>query len=92
MSAKEEEVRVQIKYLASVKERTGRRLEEARFAGGSALIDVAAWLAGRYGLRLPDPSLMATLNGRGWNQLPEKLARRIRNGDVICLFPVVSGG
>jgi molybdopterin converting factor small subunit len=92
LSRRKEEVRVQIKYLASVRERTGRRLEEARFARGSTLTDVAAWLAARYGLRLPDPNLIATLNGKGWNQLPDKLDGRIRNGDVICLFPVVSGG
>jgi len=56
------------------------------------LWDVAEWLNQRYALSLPDPQVMVTLNGRGWEQLPAKLSTEIREGDVICLFPPIAGG
>lgn len=54
--------------------------------------DVIAWLKARYGLTLPDPHVMVTLNGRGWEQLPARLSTEIAEGDVIYLFPPISGG
>ena len=85
-------VKVEIKYLASLRDRTGRRREEVTFGPGTTLQDVASWLNDQYGLPLPGPQVMATLNGQGWTQLPSQLSTRIDEGDVICLFPPVSGG
>jgi MoaD family protein len=85
-------VQVQIKYLAALRDRTGRRQEEFSFPPGATLQDVAEWLNQRYPLSLPDPQVMATLNGRGWEQFPSKLSTEIKEGDVICLFPPIAGG
>ena len=84
--------RVEIKYLAALRDRTGRRREELTFPPGTTLQDVAGWLNEQYDLSLPDPQVMATLNGHGWNQLPLKLSTRLKRGDVILLFPPVAGG
>lgn len=84
--------RVEIKYLAALRDRTRRRREEVTFPPGTTLQDVAGWLNEQYDLALPNPQVMATLNGHGWNQLPSKLSTQIKEGDVICLFPPVAGG
>jgi len=85
-------VRVQIKYLAALRDRTGRKQEEVSFPPGATLQDVAEWLNKRYALSLPSPQVMATLNGRGWEQFPLKLSTEINEGDIICLFPPIAGG
>ena len=85
-------VNIQIKYLVSLRDRTGRRQEEVGFPQGSTLREVAEWLNTRYELSLPDPKIMAILNGRGWDQFPSKWSTPIQNGDIICLFPPISGG
>ena len=85
-------VTVEIKYLAVLRDHTGRPAEEVTFPRGASLHDVAGWLEQRYALTLPAPQLIATLNGYGWEQLREGLSTRIQEGDVICLFAPVAGG
>ncbi len=85
-------ITVQIKYLSTLRDRTGRRQETVGFPLGATLQDVADWLNQRYALSLPDPQVMATLNGKGWEQFPAKLSTEIREGDVIYLFPPIAGG
>ena len=85
-------VRVQVKYLAVLRDRTGRRKEEISLPAGATLRDVAEWLHERYALSLPNPQVTAILNGTGWGQCPLKLSTEIREGDVICLFPPIAGG
>lgn len=87
-----EGIRVQLKYLSTIRDKTERRLEEVSFPHGSRLQEVAVWLTQKYDVDLSDHTVMATLNGRGWNQFPEKLDTKIRTGDVIIIFPLVSGG
>jgi MoaD family protein len=86
------ENKVQIKYLAALRDRTGRKREEVSFPSGATLRDVAEWLNQHYALSLPNPQVMATLNGRGWEQFPLKLSTEIREGDIISLFPPIAGG
>ena len=88
----ETSVKVRIKYLAALRDQTGRRQEEVSFALGATLQDVAGWLNAQYDLSLPNPQVMATLNGSGWNQFPLKLSTEIKEGDIICLFPPIAGG
>jgi len=85
-------VHIQIKYLAALRDRTGQRQEEVSFPVGATLRDVAEWLHGQYGLSLPNPQVMAILNGKGWEQLPSQLSTEIKEGDMICLFPPIAGG
>ena len=88
----ETNINIQIKYLVTLRDRTGRREEEVSFPQGSTLRDVAEWLNEHYEFSLPNPQIMTILNGRGWEQFPQKLSTEIQNGDVICLFPPISGG
>ncbi len=85
-------VKISIKYLVTIRDSTGRSREEVGFSKGCVLKDVVDWLNGRYDLSLPNPQVMAILNGRGWQQLPAKMATEIKDGDVICLFPPIAGG
>lgn len=85
-------VKVQIKYFVTLREQTGRSQEQVSFPQGSVLEDVARWLNKHYDLSLPNPRVIAILNGRGWEQFPLKLATEIKDGDVICLFPPIAGG
>jgi molybdopterin converting factor small subunit len=86
------EVKVRIKYLSALRDKTHKRLDELTLPAGSRLTDVAAWLARSYGLAVPGPQLLSTLNGRGWAQLPDNLATELADGDEIAIFPLVSGG
>jgi len=85
-------MKLTIKYLVSVRDRTGKSEEEIDFPEGSMLQDVSKWLHDTYGLTLPDPGLMSTLNGKGWNQHRGKLSTPLTEGDRICIFSLLSGG
>lgn len=85
-------VRVKIRYLSAVREKTERRQDELDLPSGSRLSAVADWLKASYGLVVPGPSLMSTINGYGWNQVPQGMATELHEGDEIALFPLLSGG
>jgi len=87
-----ENVKVIIKYLVMLRDKTGRRQDEVVFLKGTTLSNLTDWLNNRYELSLPNLEVMATLNGRGWGQLPLGLSTEIKEGDVICLFPPIFGG
>jgi MoaD family protein len=83
---------VQVRYLSALRDRAGLREEAVELPAGARLRDLADWLARRHGLRLPDPQLMATLNGRGWTQHTEAMDTPLKDGDQVALFPLVGGG
>jgi molybdopterin converting factor small subunit len=86
-------VTVHVRYLSAVREKTGgRRQDELSLPAGSTLTAVADWLQKSYGMTVPGPSLMSTINGYGWNQVPGGLATELQQGDEIALFPLLSGG
>lgn len=85
-------VTVSIRYLSALRDVTHTRMEEASFPVGSSLGDVAKLIAQKHGLTVPSPSVMSTVNGRGWSQMPQGLATELHAGDEIALFPLLSGG
>jgi molybdopterin converting factor small subunit len=92
MSRTAEAVHVRIRYLSAIREKTGTRQDEMTFPTGSRLSAVGEWLRSRYGLTVPGSALMSTINGYGWNQVPQGLATELKEGDEIALFPLLSGG
>jgi len=86
-------VTVRIRYLSAIREKTGgRRQDDIAFAAGSTLTSLAEWLRKAYGLVVPGPSLMSTINGYGWSQVPGGMATELHEADEIALFPLLSGG
>ncbi len=85
-------LRIRIRYLSAIRDRAGLREEPVELPRGSRLRELASWLARSRNLKLPDPAVMATLNGRGWGQYPEGLETPLAPGDEVALFPVVGGG
>jgi molybdopterin converting factor small subunit len=85
-------VTVRIRYLSGLRDATGIRMEEVPFAAGTCLRGVSRWLAEKYGIICPGPSVMSTLNGRGWSQTPQALETELHDRDEIALFPLLSGG
>ena len=83
---------VRVRYLSALRDRTGLREEVVELAAGSRLADLSSWLGEKRGLKLPDPLVMATLNGRGWGQQQAGMDTPLRDGDEVALFPVVGGG
>jgi len=85
-------INVRIRYLSAIRENTGKRQDELALPAGSTLSWLAGWLKETYGLAVPGPALMTTINGYGWNQVPGGLSTELREGDEIALFPLLSGG
>jgi len=92
MNSSSAEVRVRMKYLVTLKEQTGIEDEQIVLPADATLENVADWLKQRYGVSASDPQVMATLNGKGWDQYPAKLATELNDGDLVVLFPMLSGG
>jgi molybdopterin converting factor small subunit len=84
--------RVLVKFLASVKDKVGKGTEEYELPDGSTLSDLAVKLQESHRLSLLDPAIMVTLNGKGLQQLPDRLDTKLCQGDTILLFPPISGG
>ncbi len=84
--------RVLVKFLASVKDKAGKGVEEYELPDGSTLSELEVKLQKSHQLSLLGSAIMVTLNGRGIRQLPEGLETRLGEGDVILLFPLISGG
>ena len=87
-----ETVRIHIKYLSGIRDKVGRKDETVKFPLSATLSDVQTWLNSVYSLSLPNPGIMLTLNDKGWTQLPEDVSTKLKDGDVICIFPIISGG
>jgi molybdopterin converting factor small subunit len=85
-------IAVRVRYLSAIREKTGKRVDELALPAGTTLSWVAGWLREKYGLDVPGPALMGTINGYGWNQIPGGLSAELREGDEIALFPLLSGG
>jgi molybdopterin synthase sulfur carrier subunit len=83
---------VRVRYLSALRDRAGRREEAVELPAGSTLSALASWLGAQRGLALPDPLVMATLNGRGWGQQERGIETPLADGDEVALFPVVGGG
>ena len=83
---------VRIRYLSALRDTTRMRMEDAVFADGATLKEVSAFLAEKYGIHVPGPSVMGTVNGRGWSQTSQGAATELHQGDEIALFPLLSGG
>lgn len=82
-----------MKYMVSLKEKTGERQKELHLALGSRLEDAVNLLNSRYDLSLPSAPVMIVLNGKGWRQYPTSLLRSSMTGTrSSCFhpFPVVS--
>ena len=90
--SKDREVTITIKYLVNLSEKAGRRKEEAAFPLESTLHDVIRYLKETRNIILPSPGILALLNGRGWDQCPNKWNTPVKNGDMILLIPPISGG
>ena len=85
-------VTVVIKFLSALRDRAGVGEERLSLPKGATLRAMAEHLAQRYGLHVPAPDVMATLNGHGWQQAAQGLDTPLQDGDVIHLFPPISGG
>ena len=85
-------ITISIRYLSAIRENTGKRQDALAVPAGSTLSWVAAWLQETYGLAVPGPALMSTINGYGWNQVSGGLSAELHDGDEIALFPLLSGG
>ena len=95
MSSKEvttSKIKVRVKYLSVLRDKADRNEEDVEISEGGTLADIVSYLRGEYGIVLPDPQILLVLNGKGYNQYPEKLETKLKDGDTVLLLPPVSGG
>lgn len=81
-----------VRYLSTVRVKTGLREEAVILPEGSTLQDLVDHLNAGHGLSLPKSEVMILLGGRGWRQLSLKMATVLHEGQVVTLAPVVEGG
>jgi len=87
-----ENVTVTLKYLVNISDKTGKGREDVSFSQGTDLNTLAIWLKDAYAIEVPARGVMTLLNGHGWNQHPDKMETKLKNGDVIIIMPPISGG
>jgi molybdopterin converting factor small subunit len=85
-------VEITVKYLSVLKDKAGTAKEVFAMPANSALSDLTGLIESKRGIHLPDPHVMMVLNGKGFNQYPEKLQTKLNAGDTLLLLPPVSGG
>lgn len=85
-------IHVRICYHSTIREETGTSEEQVAFPMGSRLSTVTEWLAGRYGIAVPGPTLLAAVNGFVWNRRTSGPSASLSEGDEIALFPLLVGG
>jgi len=83
---------VKVKYLAATRDQAGTGEDQVTLPAGASLRDLACYLKERRGLSLPQSDVIATLNGRGWEQAPQGLDTPLQPGDIVHLFPPIAGG
>ena len=81
-----------MKYLSVLRDKTDKREEDVEISEGGILADIVSYLNVEYRINLPDPQILLVLNGKGYNQYPEKLETKLKDRDTILLLPPVSGG
>mgnify|MGYP000244579055 CR=1 FL=1 len=92
--------RVKLAYFASLAELTGVKEEEIEIEDGTTLADLLSEvLPSRHpGLRralreaVSSGRYLVVVNGRSHNSLPGGLGYKLRDGDVISMFPPLGGG
>jgi molybdopterin converting factor small subunit len=92
VAARMETIRVRVRFLSALRDRVGTSESVLVLPTGCTLHQVSQRLLEAYGLDAPSAQVMATLNGHGWAQAAQDRATELMDGDVICLFPPVSGG
>jgi molybdopterin converting factor small subunit len=92
MAQQPDTITITIKFLSGLRDRVRQSSEVASLPAGSTLRTIAAYLKNVHGLTVPSSEVMATFRGSGWGQAPEGLETELADGDVIQLFPPISGG
>ena len=92
VASRMETISVEVRVLSALRDRAGTSESALVPPTGCTPHQVSQRLLEAYGLDAPSAQVMATLNGRGWAQTAQDRATELRDGDVICLFPPVSGG
>ena len=83
---------ITVKYLSVMKDKAGTSKEIFNMPANSALSDLTGLIESKRGIHLPDQHVMMVLNGKGFNQYPDKLETLLKDGDTLLLLPPVSGG
>lgn len=78
-----------VKFLGGMRDEMGKRQTTLSFGKGATVADLPMYLEAQ-GVDLRAKNLIVTLNGRGLLQWAPELP--LNPGDVVLVFPVVSGG
>jgi len=92
MNEEGKQIKITVKYLVNLADKTGKRNESVSLDPGTTLQWLSDWLFDSYGIDTGDPMIMTVLNGKGWEQYPEKYETRLQDGDTVLLLPPIAGG
>jgi molybdopterin converting factor small subunit len=82
-------IEVMVKFLAGVRDDVGISSATLSMPKDAVLSDLEPHLRA-FGIDPKADDIIITLNGRGLSQWPSD--RRFATGDVIAVFPLISGG
>jgi len=85
-------ITLRVKYLTTMRDRVGVDEDEVVLQQGASLRDLVRYLEQKRGLLLPRADIIATLNGKGWEQASQGLDTPLQTGDIVHLFPPIAGG
>ena len=79
-------MQVTVRYFASIKDYTGVKMETIELSPDSTMRNLLDYIVSRYG-NVGSSKLLTAVNGEYVNQ-----DQILSEGDVVALFPPVSGG
>lgn len=82
-------VEVMVKFLGATAQTAGAAQKTLALPDGATLRDLEAYLRA-LGIDLDTEEIIVTLNSRGLGQWPA--GRRFVSGDVVAVFPNITGG
>jgi molybdopterin synthase sulfur carrier subunit len=101
VTAKELEMKVQVRFFTTLREITGKKEEEVESSSAITVKELLTQLSKKYGIKFMDyiydekgdmrKYIQILINGRGI-EVFQGLETKLKDGDTVAVFPPAGGG